>query len=248
MTTWNSDLYRDRHAFVWQHGGGVLTWLDAQPGERIVDLGCGTGELTVKIAEAGASVLGIDASSEMIEAASTKFPSLTWKVADARTFEVEPHDAIFSNAALHWVKPPEAVVERVAASLRRGGRFVAEFGGRGNVAGIVEATSEARRRLGLADVPAPWYFPSVGEYASLLESFGLVVRRAESFERPTRLEGEDGLRAWLTMFGGGLLAKLDDSEREAVVVEAERIARATLWQSGEWVADYVRLRVLAVRA
>lgn len=245
--TWNPELYRDRHAFVWQHGHGVLDWLEPHEGEQIVDLGCGTGELTATIAESGARVLGLDMSAEMIEAARSRWPRLSWEVADARTFEVPPQDAVFSNAALHWVKPPERAVTRIAAALKHGGRFVAELGGRGNVQAIRDAVDAARDALSLPPTENPWFFPSVGEYAALLEGHGLSVRRAELFGRPTSLDGEDGFRAWLVMFGSGLLAGLDDAEREAVVTHAERLARPRLCRSGEWVADYVRLRVLAIR-
>lgn len=245
--TWNADLYQDRHAFVWQYGTGILDWLDVRPGERVLDLGCGTGELTGRIAAAGAEVIGLDASAEMIEAARRTVAGVTFTVADATTFVLDqPVDAVFSNAALHWVRPPERAVARIAAALAPGGRLVAEFGGRGNIATIVEAMNTARREAGLTEAVHPWFFPRVGEYAGMLETAGLTVVRAELFERPTRLDGPDGLRAWLEMFGRWALDDLGDA-RESVLSRTEDLARPILWRDGAWQADYVRLRVLALK-
>jgi len=246
--TWDTELYRDKHAFVWQAGLGVLDWLSPQPGERVVDLGCGTGELTVRIAGMGALVTGIDASADMIDAARERFPSVEWRVADARDFTVdEPVDAVFSNAALHWVNPHGRTLERVAAALRPGGRFVAEFGGRGNVAVVVASVEHALRSLGLPALKHPWFFPSVGEYTGMVEAAGLRVTRAEWFERPTPLVGGAGFRDWLLMFADGWLAALDRAERDAVIAVAEASARPSLYRDGQWIADYARIRVLAVR-
>jgi trans-aconitate 2-methyltransferase len=152
---------------------------------------------------------------------------------------------------LHWVKPPEQAVERIAAALRPGGRFVAEFGGRGNVAAIVEAARQAvsdvlGREVGGVN---PWYFPSVGEYAALLESRGLEVRYAMLFDRPTPLEeGEQGLATWLRMFGLPCFAMLAEADRPRAIADAIERARPLLWKDGEWTADYRRLRVVAVKS
>src|SRR5262249_39104153 len=153
----------------------------------------------------------------------------------------EGFDAVFSNAVLHWVRPPEAAVARVARALKPGGRFVAEFGGKGNVAIIRAAVAEAAREL-RQPVPLPdWYYPTVGEYAALLEAAGLEVRFAQLFDRPTPLEGDDGLRGWLRMFAPEAAANLE------LVEIVERLTRPTLRGEAGWVADYVRLRVVAVR-
>jgi SAM-dependent methyltransferase len=155
---------------------------------------------------------------------------------------------VFSNATLHWVKPPEAAAERVWHALRPGGRFVAEFGGKGNVAGIMDALRVGLRVVARVDfdVLNRWYYPSIAEYAALLERQGFSVTFATLFERPTPLEGgADGLRTWLRMFGASLLDRIDVVKRDAVLACVEEHARPALFDNGTWSADYVRLRVVA---
>ena len=215
-TKWDTGLYDDKHSFVWKHGAGLLELLAAQTGERILDLGCGTAHLTARIAEAGAEVVGIDASAPMIEEARRLYPNIRFEVVDARAFAFdEPFDAVFSNAVLHWVKPPEKAIACVRRALKPGGRFVAEFGGRGNVRTIVSALDAASRAIGLGAWEHPWYYPGIGEYAPLLERAGLEVTDAFLFDRPTLLEGEEGLRHWVQMFAGGLLDRVAPNRARA---------------------------------
>ena len=244
---WDPALYDGRHAFVYQLAADLLKLLAPQPGERIVDLGCGTGHLTAKIAEAGADVLGLDLSPAMVAQASASFPKLRFAVADATNFTVpEPVDAVFSNATLHWVQPPQAAIARIAAALKPGGRFVAEFGGQRCVQAIIEAANKALD--GQFGVYGPWYFPSVGQYAPILEEHGFEVRYATLFDRPTVLEdGEGGLRNWLAMFAGPFFATLSAEQREATLRQIETTLRPRLWKDDHWVADYRRIRVVAVK-
>lgn len=245
---WNAALYDDKHSFVWKMAAGLLEMLDAKPGERILDIGCGTGHLTAQIAATGAQVVGIDRSPEMIEQARAAHPGLTFEVVDAREMKFpDSFDAAFSNATLHWITEPERVVAALASALRARGRFVAEFGGKGNVAGLVGALTRAWKNLGLREsLPNPWYYPSLAEYAGLLERHGLEVTYASLFDRPTPLEdGERGLRNWLDMFGSSIAAKLAPGQQEALKEEVEREARHDLFQDGRWVMDYRRLRVVA---
>src|SRR5438270_5751580 len=167
---WNAALYAGKHSFVFGYGRDLVSLLDPQPGERILDLGCGTGQLTRAIADAGAQVVGIDNSPGMIEAARAEYTDLEFEQADARSFSFPyAFDAVFSNAVLHWVLEAESVVRCVSSSLKPGGRFIAEFGGHGNVARISDALREALREEGQADERAWWYYPTVGEYSALLE-------------------------------------------------------------------------------
>jgi trans-aconitate methyltransferase len=245
---WNASLYDERHAFVFQYGEDLLSVLRPQPGERILDVGCGTGHLTKAVADSGARVIGLDQSSAMIATARDAYPELEFMVADASDFFLlEPVDAVFSNAALHWVKKAEDAVICIVRALKQGGRFVAELGGRGNVATIVAALREALSALGQPEGTNPWYFPSLAEYALLLEKHGLVVTSAALFERPTPLEGEDGMRTWLRMFADSLVAGLVPTMREQVFEETEARLRGALYKSGAWVADYRRLRITAYR-
>ena len=247
---WDAALYDDRHAFVHQLGAGVVELLAPRPGERILDLGCGTGPLTKRIADAGADVLGVDASPAMVERARANYPGMRFEVADATTMAFDrPFDAIFSNAALHWVRPPEAAVVRMFAALRPGGRLVLEMGGQGNVAGVLDAAAEAGYVIdvdvsSLLDVN---YFPSIGAYASLLEAAGFRVELAMLFDRPTPLEGPEGLRDWLRMFRPAAVEAVPAERREAFFAAVEDEGRPTLFRDGRWHADYRRLRVRAVR-
>jgi trans-aconitate methyltransferase len=245
---WDAALYDDKHSFVWRLAAGVLELLDAQPGERILDLGCGTGHLTAKIAEAGAHVLGVDRSPEMIRQAKEKYPSLHFEVMDAREIQLDGNfDAVFSNATLHWIKEPERAIAGIKKTLRPGGRFVTEFGGKGNTGELLMAVQHAWAKLRLAGpAPHPWYYPSVAQYAGLLEQQGFEVTHATLFDRPTPLDdGERGLRNWLEMFGSAFVEGLPEAARERLLVEIERELRPKLFHDDHWVMDYRRLRVVA---
>jgi trans-aconitate methyltransferase len=244
---WNAELYDQKHSFVWKMAAALLDLLDAKSGERILDLGCGTGHLTEQIAANGAKVVGVDKSAEMIEQARQKHPAISFEVMDARELAfADPFDAVFSNATLHWITEPEKVIARITRILRPGGRFVAEFGGKGNVAELLAAKQRAWQKLNLPASHNPWYYPSISEYSTLLEKHGLEVTYANLFERPTALEdGARGLHNWLEMFGGVFLDTLAPEQREAAMAAIEREARATLFHDDHWVMDYRRLRVVA---
>jgi trans-aconitate 2-methyltransferase len=225
---WDAQRYQSQNSFVWQFGEAVIDLLDPQAGERILDLGCGAGQLTAKIAGRGAHVIGLDASPEMIAQARSNFPSLDFRVADATAFELsEPVNAVFSNAALHWVKDQRAAIRCVWRALKPGGRFAAEMGGKGNVQTIVQAA-------GLN----PWFYPSVAEYSALLEEAGFEVLLATLFDRPTRLEGERAMRDWLMTFGSALTEDPDALELRL---------KPKMYRDGAWTIDYRRLRFLAVK-
>ncbi len=247
---WDTNLYDTAHSYVWRYGEGILGILEAQPGERILDLGSGTGHLTARIAEAGASVIGIDASAEMVEQAKQLYPALDFIHADASDFTFnEPFDAVFSNATLHWVKRADEAVTSISASLKRGGRFVAEFGGRGNCKTVISALQAARDANGLELVVGesyPFFFPGISQYATMLEKHGLEATLMQLFDRPSPQEqGEGGLRLWYQMFASNFLNDIPAEKREAVLVEAEKRAREKLFRGDTWYVDYRRLRVVA---
>ena len=249
--SWDSTLYDDKHAFVWHYGAELLELLAPRPGERILDLGSGTGHLAARIAAAGADVTAVDASGAMLKQARRNYPALRFELADAADFRFDaPFDAVFSNATLHWVRRAEAAVACISRALKPGGRFVAEFGGSGNVAGVVAAIHAAREAAGLDagyDLN-PWYNPSVAGYAGLLEKQGLAVTYARLFDRPTRLDpGEGSLRSWLDMFAGSFLAALTPAARDSVVAGIEQRLRPSSFRDGAWMIDYRRLRIVAVK-
>lgn len=246
---WNTQLYENNHAFVWQYGEDVIQLLSPQPQENILDLGCGTGQLTAKIAASGAEVLGIDASVTMIEQAKQNYPDLEFTIADAQTFQVhQSFDAVFSNATLHWVREPEAAIQRINHSLKPAGRFVAEFGGRGNIQTILQAIEQALNAIGQTAQPLnPWYFPSMSEYTSLLEKNGFEVRYAVLFDRPTPIHYEAGLVNWLEMFASCFFTHISAEEKRNILLTIEDNLKPVLYQDGTWTLDYRRLRVLAIK-
>jgi trans-aconitate 2-methyltransferase len=244
---WDSALYDDRHSFVWRSGASLIELLNPQPGERILDLGCGTGHLTAQIAETGAVVVGVDSSPSMIAQARQNFPSLRFVLADASGFRFEePFDAVFSNAALHWIPDAEPVVKSIAAALRPGGRLVLEMGARGNIEQIRQAIETVLTEAGHAP-KCPWFFPSAAEYGTLLEKHGFEVRMAQTFERWPKLEHpERGLREWCEMFAGSYFEGIPPAERDVIIRTIEDRLRPSLYKDGAWWADYRRLRIVAV--
>lgn len=244
---WNAAQYDAKHSFVYEKGKAVVELLAPKLGERILDLGCGTGPLTAEIANCGAEVLGIDQSEEMVAQAKTKFPALHFQTLDARRLPFHAEfDAVFSNAVLHWIPEAEQVIAGVARSLRPGGRFVAEFGGKGNIQHLVAGFRRAFAALQIPE-PAdasPWFYPSIAEYSALLDRHGLELRHALLFDRPTKLEeGERGLENWIRMFRHTMLEKLGDQNAQRWIEEVVRQCRPHLFHDGTWVLDYRRLQI-----
>ena len=242
---WDPKTYAANARFVAELGQPVVELLAPKPGERILDLGCGDGALTEKLAALGCVVVGVDASAEQIAAAKAR--GLDARVTDGQRLDFEAEfDAVFSNAALHWMREPDRVIAGVARALKPGGRFVGEMGGAGNIARIVEALTAALQRRRLAP-ELPWYFPGAEEYRAKLMAGGFAVREIALFPRPTPLPGD--IAGWLETFGAGSLARLPESERAAFVAELREALRPHLRQpDGSWTVDYVRLRFAAVKA
>ncbi|HTD27130.1 MAG TPA: class I SAM-dependent methyltransferase [Candidatus Elarobacter sp.] len=213
-------------------------------GERILDLGCGDGALTEALVARGCAVVGVDASAAQVEAARQR--GLDARVMDGQrlAFDAE-FDAVFSNAALHWMTNPERVIAGVWRALRPGGRFVGELGGRGCVARIVAALRAALARQGVDESRIqPWYFPGDDEYRARLEAHGFTVRSSALIPRPTSLPGD--LADWLETFAESFLTAARDRGALLEAVRAE--LRPHLCDAeGRWMADYVRLRFAAVK-
>jgi trans-aconitate methyltransferase len=245
---WDADRYQRQFGYVSAMAGELLALLDPRPGETVLDLGCGTGELAEAIQGRGARVWALDADPAMVAAARRRLGGGRVVLADAHAFTLpEPVDAVFSNAALHWMPRPAQVIARVRAAVAPAGRFVAELGGAGNIDAILEALAAATAEAGLPEPACPWFFPTPGQYATLLEAGGFRVARMEHFPRPTPLEGgPHALADWLTMFGRSLLAEVPDDRRPRVLARTAELAAPRLRRGGRLVADYWRLRFLAV--
>jgi len=242
---WNPGKYEENAAFVAELAGEILQWLAPRPGERILDLGCGDGRLSLALLEAGAQIVAVDGSAEMTAAARQR--GLDARVMQGQDLRFEREfDAVFSNAALHWMLPPQDVIAGVARALKPGGRFVAEMGGHGCVASIIVALLAALERRGVdGRETLPWFFPTAEEYAALLSAGGFQVKRIALVPRPTLLP--KGIRGWMAVFSRPVLGRLPPEELEAAQEEAISLLRPVLRdRQGEWVADYVRLRFEAV--
>lgn len=243
---WNAEQYAKHARFVSDLGMPVVELLAPLSGERILDLGCGDGALTKKLAGIGCNVVGVDASADMIAAA--KALGLDARVMDGHALQFDGEfDAVFSNAALHWLKQPERVVAGVWRALRPGGRFVGEFGGSGNVATIVEGLEHVLRDRGIDPKSLnPWYNPTADEYRILLEARGFSVNMIALFPRPTPLPGN--VVGWLETFAQPFAAVLAESARPAFFEEVAASCRSKLCDNtGHWHADYVRLRFSATK-
>jgi trans-aconitate methyltransferase len=240
---WSASEYATNARFVADLGGAVLDLLDPRPGERILDLGCGDGALTEKLLARAASVLGLDASPDMVAAARAR--GLDAHVGDGQCLAFsEEFDAVFTNAALHWMPDGAAVIAGVFRSLRPGGRFVGEFGGHGNVAAIVTALNAVLSKRGVnANRLRRWY-PTAERYADMLRQGGFTVLSATLIPRPTPLP--TGIQGWLSTFADPFLADEPDFDRNGLMDEVARLlAPALQTDTGQWIADYVRLRFQA---
>jgi SAM-dependent methyltransferase len=244
--TWDPERYDRNARFVSDLGQPVLDLLAPQPGERVLDLGCGDGVLTERLVAAGCRVVGVDGSPAQIEAARAR--GLDAHVMDGQALAFEDEfDAVFSNAAMHWMKRADAVIAGVHRALRPGGRFVGEFGGEGCVAHIRNALIAALDRRGIDGTALdPWYFPDVTSYGRRLEAGGFLVRWIALIPRPTPLPGD--VVGWLETFAESFTSALAAHERPEFLAEVREALRPALCDaSGAWTADYVRLRFAATK-
>jgi SAM-dependent methyltransferase len=243
---WTASDYAKNGRFVQELAGPIFHMLEAKPGERILDLGCGDGALTAEIRALGADVVGVDLSEELLAVARMK--GLAVRKIDGHALDfVSEFDAVFSNAALHWMRKPRLVIAGVARALRSRGRFVGELGGHGNVAAIGTAIRAVGARRGADPAfAAPWFFPTPEEYRRLLTEGGFTVKDIALVPRPTPLK--TGMEGWLRTFGRSFFDQFPEPERSEVVGEVLELLRPSLCDTeGRWTADHVRLRFHAVR-
>ncbi len=240
---WDPASYATNARFVSDLGVPVVDLLAPKKGERILDLGCGDGALSVVIEERGARVTGVDSSKPMVDAALRAGIDAYVVDGEALGFDGE-FDAVFSNAALHWMRRPDDVIAGVARALKPNGRFVAEMGGHGCVAAVVTALLAALQRRGIDGATRiPWYFPTPEDYGQRLEKHGFVVKEMLHFPRATPIPGD--VTAWLDTFADPFLHGIESPE--AVKAEAAELLRPSLCDDrGRWTVDYVRLRFAAI--
>jgi SAM-dependent methyltransferase len=243
---WDPDRYRRNAGFVAKLGLPLVELLNPCAGERVLDLGCGDGALTAKLRDMGMEVVGVDSSPDQVRAAQELGLDAHVMSGEALRF-VSEFDAVFSNAAMHWMTDADAVISGVWRALRPGGRFVSEMGGTGNVAKIRDALNLALGVCGYDGQSAdPWYFPTADEQRGRLEQCGFVVTDITLFDRPTPLPGDVG--DWLETFAESYIGMLPDGLRQRVVADVvERLYPVLLDETGTYIADYVRLRFHAVR-
>ncbi|MBP1040773.1 methyltransferase domain-containing protein [Vagococcus sp. BWB3-3] len=248
--SWNSQLYDQQHQFVSRHGESLIDLLKPKPGEKILDIGCGTGDLAQEITTYGASIVGVDKSLNMVNQARKKFPDLTFQAGDATelTFSNE-FDAVFSNATLHWVKEPEKALSSIFQSLKKGGRLVAELGGQGNCQTLTDSLIRGFEKTDIVYNQEffPWFFPSIGDYLVLMEKSGFNVIYGCYFDRPTPLVDDQGLENWLNMFASSFFEGVSDTEKREIVKQVQIDLAPKLYQDNQWILDYKRIRVIGIK-
>lgn len=248
---WEAEKYREGFSFVPHYGEDVLDLITEEPGQkkRAVDLGCGNGALTAKLAERGFSTLGIDDSAEMLDAAGKLHPELHFGRGNALDFVLEEKaDVLFSNAVFHWIDAAdqEKLAGNLFAQLKNGGQLVCEFGGKGCAETIHSELEHQFEKRGLR-YPRVFYFPTIGEYASILEKAGFRVEYAVLFDRPTPQKGPDGLAEWVRMFVKAPFDGMAADQKEEIIGETQAALKEKLFLDGRWIVDYVRIRVRAVK-
>jgi SAM-dependent methyltransferase len=246
MTTqcWEASDYATHARFVADLGEPVLDLLQPRPGERILDLGCGDGALTVRLVERGATVVGVDSSSEFLDAARARGLDARPMDASALAFSNE-FDAVFSNAVLHWIPRLEPVLAGVHRALRPGGRFVGECGGHGCIAAIATSLRAVAQKRGVG-IRLPWNFPTAEEFEALLVAAGFEALDVRLIPRPTLLPS--GMPSWLHTFARWAFAELPADQQQAAFDDVVELLRPALCDTrGHWTADYIRLRFAAKR-
>lgn len=241
---WDADKYTRDFSFVHQYGNDVIGLMDVQKNMTILDLGCGNGSLTERLSKVCMKVIGLDASADLLQVARRNYPNLKFIQSDATNFKLDQQvDAVFSNAVFHWIEKAKqpAMLHSVFKALNSGGQFVFEFGGYGNNHLIHSALEKVFARYGLV-YKMPFYFPTIGEYSSLLEQAGFKVVFMALFDRMTELKGNDGLADWIRLFIKQPFEELAEKKKFEIIEQTTRLLKDELYHNAFWHADYVRLR------
>ena len=244
---WDAEEYKNNFSFVHKYGEDVLNLINAPQGSLVVDLGCGNGALTKKLADMSYKVIGIDSADSMLDIAKAQNPDLDFRCEDALRFSLEEKaDVIFSNAVFHWIDDQDALAANIYDQLKPGGQLVCEFGGKGNCERIHSALEREFNKRGM-EYKRTFYFPSIGEHSSLLEKHGLNVTYAVLFDRMTEQKGNDGVADWIRMFVKVPFEGLNEELSNEIIKDAVDALKPELYIGGKWYADYVRIRLKAVK-
>lgn len=243
---WNASLYDDKHRFVAEYGKNLLECIPHDPEQAILDLGCGTGMLTARLFSLGNRVVGVDSSHSMIEKAKEQFPNIEFNVCNALDLPFEKEfDVIFSNAVFHWIDDHDLLLKNIHKSLTDGGLLICEFGAHGNIKTIETAFSEICTTYGY-HYTSGFNFPTVDDFAKLLEKNKFTIEKIYDYDRPTVLsDGEYGLVHWMKQFFSFELVNMPPDVQNTLFEKMEKVCRNTIWNGKEWVADYRRLRAIA---
>lgn len=247
--TWNADKYTTDFSFVHQYGNNVMNLIDVDNVKKVLDLGCGNGALTKVLSDKGFSVTGIDASEELLSIARKNYSDIQFIQADATNFDLtEPVDVVFSNAVFHWIDREKQMdmLKCVHRVLKEAGQFVFEFGGCGNNKLIHDELAKMFSKRGY-QYRMPFYFPTIGEYSVLLEKAGFEVKYAILFDRLTELKGDNGLKDWINMFVKTPFLNVDDNDKAIIIDNTVENLYNSLYKDGIWYADYVRIRMKAIK-
>ncbi|MFD0897971.1 methyltransferase domain-containing protein [Loigolactobacillus binensis] len=245
---WNAQQYEDQHSFVFKYGAGLLPLISTDA-TTILDVGCGTGDLTDQLRQQGYTVKGIDQSANMIKTAQQLYPQTDFAVADILALPTSQHyDVIFSNAVFHWITQQDQLLAQVAQLLNPHGKLICEFGAQGNIQAISDAFSQQLAKLGVS-YRSPFFFPSPTAYKKRLLQHGFQVEQIVAYPRPTTLSaGLAGLSDWVKQFFAADLAKLSVQQQATVLANMTQELTPKLWRTDHWEADYRRLRVVATHS
>lgn len=246
---WDADKYTNNFSFVHKYGNDLMQMIDARENMTVLDLGCGNGALTKKLCDLKFNAIGLDASEDLLKIANEKYPDITFIRSDATDFTLDKKvDVVFSNAVFHWINKENQrnMLDCVYNALNKNGQFVFEFGGYGNNALIHSALKTEFNKKGLEYV-MPFYFPTIGEYATMLEAAGFRVVYAILFDRSTELQGEDGLADWIRMFVKTPFGCIDENIKNDIISNVVHHLKNKLYSNGKWYADYVRIRFKAIK-
>ncbi len=245
---WDASKYAEDFKFVYKYGEDVIELLELPEASSVIDLGCGNGNLSIKLKEKGYNVTGIDDSEDMLEIARKNYSDIEFIKGNALDFKIDPVDGIFSNAVLHWIdkEKHQELLNNISSNIKKGGEFVCEFGGYGCAETVHSALKKIFDKRGYKYVKN-FYFPTIGEYAPLLEKAGLIVKYAVLFDRPTLQTGENGLESWIRMFNMAPFKDISTEETQEIIDEAVEELRPVLCKDGSWYVDYVRIRFRCVK-